>query len=57
MTAPPQELNTASYHGKIVGDKVVEKLLAMAGLRLAATLNVILADSIELQTFGAIRLE
>lgn len=50
----PRELNTKAYHGKIVDDKVVEKLLAMGGIRLAAVLNTMLADPDELTTFGVV---
>lgn len=52
----PRELNTQAYHGKIVNDKVVEKLLAMGGIRLAALLNTLLADPLELQMLGAVSL-
>jgi hypothetical protein len=41
---PLRELNTPAYYGKIRGDKVIEKLLAKAGLRLAAVLNDIFAS-------------
>lgn len=55
MTAPPEELNTPAYYGKIQNDKVVESLLAKGGLRLAAVLNTLLANDDELATYGLIR--
>lgn len=39
---PPPELATAQYYGRIQGDKVIERLLAQAGLRLASSLNLLL---------------
>jgi hypothetical protein len=50
----PTDLNTPEYHGKIVDDKVLEQLLAKAGIRLASVLNTILADEEELQSFGTL---
>ena len=41
------ELDTPKYIGRLDGDKVVEKLLAMAGIRLASVLNTILGDEQE----------
>jgi hypothetical protein len=40
------ELDTPEYWGRIKGDKVVEKLLAMAGIRLAAVLNSVLLGKV-----------
>ena len=40
--SPLIELDTPEYLGKIAGDKTVEKLLAMGGLRLASILNTVL---------------
>lgn len=42
---PLLELDTDEYGGKITEEWVVEKLLTMAGLRLAAILNLIFASS------------
>lgn len=52
----PTELNIPSYYGKIAGDKVIEKQLAKAGIRLASVLNTILADEGELAAFGSVSL-
>ena len=41
---PLRELNTAAYWGNIKNDKLIERLLAMAGLRLASVLNIMLAS-------------
>jgi hypothetical protein len=41
---PLIELDTDQYTGKIRRENLMEKLLAMAGLRLAKTLNEILGD-------------
>ncbi|CAK5281148.1 unnamed protein product [Mycena citricolor] len=38
------ELDTPEYSGKIMKDRVVEKLLAQAGIRLAGVLNYLFAD-------------
>lgn len=54
LNAPPQELNTPDYYGKVQKDKVVESLLAKGGIRLAATLNTLFADDTELRTLGLI---
>ena len=54
MKAPPEELNTPDYYGKVQKDKVVESLLAKGGIRLAATLNTLLADDADLKTFGLV---
>lgn len=43
-TGPLIELDTPEYLGKIADAKVVEKLLAMGGLRLAKVLNQILGE-------------
>jgi hypothetical protein len=42
---PLLELDTKDYAGKITDEWVVEKLVAMGGIRLAAILNVIFARS------------
>lgn len=47
---PPVELNTKEYYGPIRDGNVIEELLVRAGLRLAATLNAILADEDELMS-------
>ena len=52
MEAPPEELNTAAYYGKVQKDKVVESLLAKGGIRLAATLNTLFADDADIEAFG-----
>jgi hypothetical protein len=41
---PPPEVATPSYYGRIQGDKVIERLLVMAGLRLASALNGLLSN-------------
>ncbi|KAG9080396.1 hypothetical protein FRC06_006637, partial [Ceratobasidium sp. 370] len=46
------ELNTPEYAGRIQDEKVVEKLLALGGLRLAATLNAVLGSEEEKELFG-----
>lgn len=50
MRPPPPdypELNTPQYAGYIENHKIMEKLLAMAGVRLAATLNDIFDPPVE----------
>lgn len=54
MDAPPEELNTREYHGKIVDDKVVERLLAKGGIRLAAVLNTILGSPQDTAQYGLV---
>jgi len=44
---PLKELGGPDYYGRIRNEHVVEFLLAQAGIRLAATLNTILADEAE----------
>jgi hypothetical protein len=43
--APLIELDTPQYLGRIDGDKVVEKLLAMGGIRLASILNTVFGET------------
>ncbi|KAG6808837.1 hypothetical protein H0H87_012497, partial [Tephrocybe sp. NHM501043] len=42
--APLTQLDTPEYAGAIKNDLVIEKLLAQAGIRLAAVLNWLFAD-------------
>ncbi|KAH7333031.1 S1/P1 nuclease [Rhizoctonia solani] len=48
------ELNTAEYAGRVREEKMVEKQLAMGGMRLAAALNTVLGSEEELRMFGAL---
>jgi hypothetical protein len=45
-------LNTPEYAGRIQDEKMVEKQLALGGLRLAAALNEILGSEEEKKTYG-----
>ena len=45
---PLIELDTPEYLGRITSEHVVEKILAMAGLRLAHILNTIYGDDMEM---------
>jgi hypothetical protein len=53
--APLVELDTPDYYGRVRKDKVFEMLLAQAGLRLAALLNMILADPAEIEANGYLK--
>lgn len=44
---PPIELDTPEYAGQIERERLVGKLLAMGGIRTAATLNIIFGDPAE----------
>ncbi|KAG9096212.1 hypothetical protein FRC06_008905, partial [Ceratobasidium sp. 370] len=46
------ELNTPEYAGRVRGEKMVEKQLALGGLRLAAVLNEVLGSEEEKTVFG-----
>ncbi|KAG8740698.1 hypothetical protein FRC10_004043 [Ceratobasidium sp. 414] len=46
------ELNTPEYAGRVRDEKMVEKQLALGGLRLAATLNEVLGSEEEKRAFG-----
>ncbi|KAF8734799.1 Phospholipase C P1 nuclease, partial [Rhizoctonia solani] len=47
------ELDTPEYAGRIRKDKVIEKLMALGGLRLAGVLNELLGSEEELKKYGA----
>ncbi|KAF8605653.1 phospholipase C/P1 nuclease [Ceratobasidium sp. AG-I] len=54
---PPKELielNTPEYAGRIQRDKVIEKLMALGGLRLAAVLNELLGSEEEKAQYGVL---
>lgn len=51
---PLPELATPEYYGVIKRDKILERQLAMGGLRLAATLNTLLASPLELASVGVL---
>lgn len=51
---PLRELGGADYYGRIKRDKVLERQLAMGGLRLAATLNTLLASDDDMRTLGSL---
>jgi hypothetical protein len=53
--APLIELDTPEYYGRVREAKVFEMLLAKAGIRLAAILNMILADPDEIDAKGYVR--
>jgi hypothetical protein len=46
-------LDTPEYAGRIRKDKVIEKLMALGGLRLAGVLNELLGSEEELKKYGA----
>ncbi|CAE6502957.1 unnamed protein product [Rhizoctonia solani] len=48
------ELNTTEYAGRVRDEKMIEKQLAMGGMRLAAALNTVLGTEKELRMFGAL---
>jgi hypothetical protein len=47
-------LDTPEYAGRIRREKVVEKLMALGGLRLAGVLNELLGSEDELRAYGAL---
>jgi len=49
---PPVELDTPEYAGVLERDLVVQKLLGMAGVRLAAILNTLYGDEEEIKAMG-----
>ncbi|CAE6450158.1 unnamed protein product [Rhizoctonia solani] len=53
---PPRELNTADYAGRIRSGLIVEKQLAMGGMRLAAVLNNVLGQEDEKARRGVVPL-
>ncbi|KAJ1299878.1 hypothetical protein OPQ81_002672 [Rhizoctonia solani] len=46
------ELNTPEYAGRVRNEKMVEKQLALGGMRLAAALNEVLGSEEDIQEFG-----
>ncbi|KAG8710368.1 hypothetical protein FRC09_000171, partial [Ceratobasidium sp. 395] len=48
------ELDTPEYAGRIRRDKVIEKLMALGGLRLAAVLNELLGSEEDKLKHGAL---
>ncbi|CAE6362833.1 unnamed protein product [Rhizoctonia solani] len=53
---PPRELNTADYAERVREDLIVEKQLAIGGMRLAAVLNNVLALEDEKARYGILPL-
>ncbi|KAJ1302319.1 hypothetical protein OPQ81_001135 [Rhizoctonia solani] len=53
---PPRELNTPDYADRVRAEHIVEKQLAMGGMRLAAVLNSVLALEDEKARYGLIPL-
>jgi hypothetical protein len=51
-----QELNTADYAERVRKDLIVEKQLAVGGIRLAAVLNNVLASEDEKARYGVLLL-
>ncbi|KAF8672806.1 S1/P1 Nuclease [Rhizoctonia solani] len=53
---PPRELNTADYAERVRSELVVEKQLAIGGMRLAAVLNNVLASEDDKARYGLVPL-
>jgi hypothetical protein len=47
-------LNTPEYAGRVARDKVIERLMALGGLRLAAVLNELLGSEEEKMMHGVL---
>lgn len=46
--SPPIELDTPAYSGRIANERILQKLFAMGGIRLAAILNSLFGDPEEM---------
>ncbi|CUA76451.1 Endonuclease 3 [Rhizoctonia solani] len=54
---PPRELNTVDYADRVRAELIVEKQLAIGGMRLAAVLNSVLGHEDERARYGAVLFE
>ncbi|KAF8594396.1 phospholipase C/P1 nuclease [Ceratobasidium sp. AG-I] len=53
-SSPRKEMSNTTYAARVESEKIVEKQLALGGLRLAAALNTLLGDEEEMALYGVL---